>query len=757
MAKYYDFSGWATKNDLKCSDGRTIRRNAFKDNDGSTVPLVWNHQHNDPMNVLGHALLENRDEGVYAYCTFNDTPAGANARTLVSHGDVVALSIYANRLQQKGADVLHGAIREVSLVLAGANPGALIDSVIEHGEESEDSAIIYTGEEIYLSHADDSEPTLDDVYSNMTDEQKDAINTVIALYIANAEGGIEPDDIQRAIEQTTEDDETIEDIFDAMTDEEYNTAMAIIGASVEAYENGEIEDDDLEHSDENDEEEEDDNMTIEDIYDSMTNEQQDAIDAVVAMYISDSEGEIDHADESDFFIHADGDDISVDDVFDTMTDEQYDAAMEIIDAAINSYETGEVDDILDDEDSDEDDDEDDEDDEDSDEDIDTNIDTDVEGDAEMAHNIFENDEYIGNILSHADEESIFTSAAQQFGSLRKAVQNYSMETGNELVLRHDDDDDTPTYGINNINYLFPDAHLVTDTPVFIKRSTDWVTKFMNGAKHIPFARLKSIFADITADDARAKGYVTGARKAEEVFNLLNRTTDPTTIYKKQKLDRDNVVDVNNFQIVAWLKSEMDLMLKEEIARAALLGDGRAMGPDKINEACVRPVWTDDDLFTIKYRMEIPSDATEDIIAKNIIRGAVKSRKTYRGSGNPIMFTTEEYLTDMLLMEDLNGHAIYENEASLARAVRCSEIVTVPVMENRTRTVTLDGGGTETRKLYAVIVNPDDYTFGADKGGAINMFDDFDIDYNQMVYLMETRCSGSLLLPYSAIALEGVTV
>lgn len=665
----YDFSGWATKNDLKCSDGRTIRRDAFKHNDGSIVPLVWNHQHDGPMNVLGKALLENRPEGVYAYCEFNDTPAGQTAMNLVCHGDVDALSIYANQLKQIGGDVIHGMIREVSIVLAGANPGALIDDLpgddLEHSDGGYcDQVIIYTGERLCLSHADgDSDAEADEA------DEEDA----------------------------------------------------------------EIEDED-EEEDEEEEMNYPEDVTVEEVYDTFTDEEKDAVEAVIAMYVADREGELEQADESDFFMHADEDSIA--DIIDNMDETKRAAAMAIIGGAVEAIENGEVDDE----------DEDEEDYEESDEE---------DEEEEMAHNVFDNDEYYdGSVLSHSDEAAIFDNA-MRIGSLRKAVEMYSEDTGNELVLRHDGTDpEPPTYGIENINYLFPDAHVTTPTPIFIKRPTEWVSKFMGRAKHTPFSRLKSIYADITAEEARAKGYVTGARKAEEVFRLLNRTTDPTTVYKKQKLDRDNVQDITSFEVVGWLKGEMRMMLDEEIARAALTGDGRVSGADKINELCIRPIWTDDDLFTIKYRMEIPADATDDIIATTLVRSAVKSRKTYRGTGNPIFFTTEDNLTRMLLKEDLNGHVIYEDEQKLARALRCSEIVAVPTMDNLTRTVTTTGGS-ETRTLEAIIVNPADYTFGADHGGQIGMFEDFDLDYNAMLYLMEARTSGSLLLPYSAIVLESV--
>lgn len=567
MSKF-DFSGWATRNNLKCSDGRTILKDAFKHNNGQTVPLVWNHQHNDPLNVLGHALLENRDEGVYAYCKFNETESGKNAKLLVEHGDVSALSIYANQLKQKGANVFHGAIREVSLVLAGANPEAFIDNVIRHGEHSDEEAIIYTGEDISLYHADDKK-----------EEEK-------------------PMKEELKYEKKTEDEETVADVFETLNEKQKTVVYAMIGQALE----------------ENDEPEDNNN--------------------------NDSKG----------------------------------------------------------------------------------------GDKVMKHNVFDN-EYTTSedVLSHADTEAIFANV-KRYGSLRDAV------------LAH---------GIENIDYLFPDAKNITNTPQFIQREMGWVQKVMNGVHHTPFSRIKSTFADITEEDARAKGYIKGNLKKEEVFSLLKRTTTPTTIYKKQKLDRDDVVDITDFDVVAWLKSEMRVMLDEEIARAALVGDGRlASSDDKVNEGNIRPIWTDADLYTIKAPVTVAANATDDQKAKAFIRAAIKSRKNYKGSGEPTLYTTEDVLTDCLLMEDTTGRIIYDSVTKLATALRVREIVTVPVMEDLSRTVDSDE-----YTLMGIIVNLSDYNIGADKGGAINMFDDFDIDYNAQKYLIETRCSGALTKPYSAIALE----
>ena len=570
----FDFSGWATRNNLKCSDGRTIRKDAFKDNNGQKVPLVWNHQHNEPFNVLGHALLENREEGVYAYCAFNDTEAGQNAKRLVEHGDVSALSIYANQLKQHGGDVIHGSIREVSLVLAGANPGAFIDSIICHGEESEEEAIIYTGEDISLSHADNEEMK----------EEKTMEDT-------------------KKVENKT-DNKTVKDVFDTLTEEQKTVVYALIGQALE------------------------------------------------------SAGATDENDEND------------------------------------------------------------------------------EEDNNMKHNVFDQDEMMqGNVLSHSDMEEIF-SDAKRTGSLKESFLAHAVGT----------------YGIDQIDTLFPEPKSMNTPPEFIKRDTNWVAGVINGVHHTPFSRIKSMFANITEDEARAKGYIKGKLKKEEVFTLLKRTTTPTTIYKKQKLDRDDIIDITDFDVVAWIKSEMRMMLDEEIARAILVGDGRLTSDDDhINEANIRPIWKDDDLYTIKTKITVDASATDDDKAKAVIKAAVKSRKDYKGSGNPVLYTTEDFLTNCLLLEDTQGYRLYKSEQDVATAMRVSRIVTVPVMENLSRT----DSESKTRNLVGIIVNLNDYNVGADKGGAVNMFDDFDIDYNQQKYLMETRCSGALIRPYSAIALEMV--
>ena len=572
----YDFSGWATKNNIKCSDGRTILRDAFKHNDGQTVPLVWNHQHNESANVLGHAVLENREEGVYAYCTFNDTEAGKNAKLLVEHGDVTALSIYANQLKQNGSNVMHGTIREVSLVLAGANPGAFIDSIIRHGEFCEDEAVIYTGENLSLEHADQKPSDKEDKAGE--DDKGDG----------KVEGNKQ---------------KTIKDVVDSMSEEQKNVLYALVGQALEGKEMA-----------------------------------QSAIEEN------------------------------------------------------NNIEDG--------------------------------------GEQEMKHNVFEGKETDNkDVLSHDAMETIFKDA-KRYGSLK------------ESFLAHADQ-----YGIKDIEWLFPDAKNVNMPPDFIKRDDSYVQKVMRGVHHVPFSRIKSMHADITADQARAKGYIKGKLKKEEVFTLLKRTTSPTTIYKKQKLDRDDVVDITDFDVVAWLKMEMRMMLDEEIARAILVGDGRlSSDDDKINEMCIRPIATDADLYCVKAKVSVAAAATEDEIAKAFIRTVIKSRKEYKGSGSPTLFTTEDVLTNCLLLEDKNGRIIYDTVEKLATALRVKEIVTVEVMEGAKTKVEQ-----QEKPLMALMVNLVDYYVGADKGGAVNMFDDFDIDYNQQKYLMETRCSGALVKPYSAIA------
>lgn len=565
MVKDYDFSGWATKNNLLCSDGRTILKDAFKSDDGVTVPLVWNHQHNEPDNVLGHALLENRDDGVYAYCKLNDTEKGRTTKELIKHGDISALSIYANQLKQQGGKVIHGSIREVSVVLAGANPGAFIDSVICHNDESDEEAVIYSGESISLAHAEQT-----------TETKKE----------------------ETMKEETKKDEKTVKEIFDTLTEEQKNVVYAIIGSIIEEKENS------------------------------------------------------------------------------------------------NKKEEPKKED-------------------------------DIEGGKVMKHNVFDNDvENKEDVLQHADIQTIFADA-KRYGSLK------------DSVLQH---------GITNIDYLFPEATNLNQTPEFVKRNTGWVEKVMGAVHHSPFSRIKSQFADITADDARAKGYVKGNLKKDEVFSLLKRSTTPTTVYKKQKLDRDDVVDITDFDVVSWIKGEMRMMLDEELARAFLIGDGRlSSSDDKINEQNIRPIYNDADLYTFKVEVDAGENATAEAKTKAFIKAVIKNRKEYKGTGSPTLYTTEDVVSDCLLLEDANGRFIYDTIDKLKNTLRVADIVTVPVMEG--------AKGAKGGDLIAILVNLADYNVGADKGGAVNMFDDFDIDYNAQKYLIETRCSGALTKPYSAIAFE----
>ena len=572
----YDFSGWATKNNLKCSDGRTILKDAFKHNDGQTVPLVWNHQHNDPLNILGHALLENRETGVYAYCTFNDTEAGQNAKMLVQHGDVTALSIYANQLKQQGGNVQHGVIREVSLVLAGANPGAFIDSILRHGEASDEEGVIYTGEYLELFHGEEIQNEKKEEDKNMDNEMQHA------------------------------DERTVQDVVDSMTEEQRNVMYALIGQA--------LEDNGVEHS---------------------------------------------------------------------------------------------------------------------------NIEN---GGEEMKHNVFENDNNQENVLSHADMEQILRDA-KRVGSLKEAVLQHADEHGDAI---YDNYGIKPNVDGEGISMLFPEYRNLNNVPEFIKRDTGWVAQVMGAVHHTPFSRIKSMFADIREDEARALGYMKGDLKKEEVFSLLKRTTDPQTIYKKQKLHRDDVIDITSFDVVAWIKAEMRMMLEEEIARAILIGDGRLADDDnKIQQQHIRSIANEEPLFAIHKDLQV---AEGEERAKGFIKTVIRARKDYKGSGEPTLFLAEDILVEMLLLEDKNGRLIYESEAGLARALRVKNIVTVPVMEGAQNLA-------KTKNILGIVVNLKDYNVGADKGGAVAMFEDFDIDYNAQKYLIETRCSGALVKPFSAIIIE----
>ena len=630
MAIKADCSGWATKANMLCSDGRTILQNAFSECDGKTVPVVWNHEHNDPNAVLGHALLENRADGVYAFITFNDTDSGQNAKKLVQHKDVDRLSIYANKLVQRGGDVIHGIIREVSLVLAGANPGAVIDTVIAHGEDSEIEGYIMSGEYIEnidtLSHSDDSE----DKNENSKGEKE--VATVTKNTSGKADG-----------------EKTVADVFNTLTEEQKTVVYAMIGQALE-------------------------------------------------------EAGVDTEDDENVQHSAEDDDETVADVFNTLTDKQKTVVYAMIGQALE--EAG-VD--TDDEDGDE----------------------NEGGSNNMKHNAFdqETNTQEQEVLSHSEMMDIFDEAKRN-GSLA------------DTVLQH---------GITNIDYMFPDAKTVDNVPGFIKREDTWVTDVMNSVHKTPFSRIKSVFADITEDEARAKGYVKGNQKTDEVFKMLKRTTTPTTVYKKQSLDRDDMIDITDFDVVSWLKTEMRTMLNEELARAILVGDGRGSSvADKINEGNIRPIWTDDDVYTVKAAVPITKATTDEEKARAFVKACIKSRKNYKGSGNPVMYMSEDMLTNCLLLEDTNQRVIYDTVEKLATALRVSKIVPVPVMEDLQRVK-----GDSTHFLGGIYVNLSDYNVGADKGGAVNMFDDFDIDYNKQKYLIETRCSGALIKPYSAVAIEFV--
>ena len=594
-----DFTGWATKTGIKCTDGRTIMENAFADQDGKTVPLVWQHMHDDPDLVLGHAVLHNKKGGVWTEGYFNDSPKGKQAKMLVESGDITSLSIYANQLKQQGGNVMHGVIRELSVVLAGANMGATIDNVLlAHGDgmdELEDEAIIYSDEAeelLFLEHAD--EPEKKEENKPMAEENK-------------------------APEAKT-DDRTVKDVWDSMTEEQQQVCYYMIGQALEGDKGDDEEDEAAEHSDE--------------------------------------DGEV-------------------------MT---------------------------------------------------------------MKTNVFDQDTRREEVLSHADQQKII-ERAKKLGSMSEAWEE-ALETNEALAHAvYNDNGSEQTYGIANIDYLFPDYQELNTTPDKIQRPNDWVNTLMNGVTKKPFARIKTTHANITMDEARAKGYIKGNQKRDEVFNLLRRSVDPQTVYKKQKFDRDDVIDITDFDVIAWTKAEMREMLNEEIARAILIGDGRGVSdPDKVMPEHIKPIWTDDDLYAVKVPVTVGT--TDEDTAKNAIRAAIKARKLYKGSGNLTCFTSEDWLSEMLLMEDGFGHSLYKTEQELATKLRVNRIVTVPQMENLTRTV-----NGVTKKVIAIIVDLKDYATGTNRRGQVEMFDDFDIDFNQYKYLIETRLSGMLVKPFSALILE----
>ena len=631
MPKKPDFEGWATKNDLRCSDGRTIRKDAFAGNDGKSVPMVWNHQHNEPYNILGHALLKNMPGGVRALGFFNDTDSGQTAKALVQSEDITELSIFANGLMQKGADVIHGDIKELSLVLAGANPGAFIDTIMQHGEGSGEMAIITTGE--VLVHSDETETPPEDIPP-----------------VEPEVPPVEPIPDVPPVEPTVETPSVEPEVPPVVPEIPPTPEVVIEHADTTLTPKVEPETPSVDQQSEE---------TIADVYNTLSPKQQVVVCEIVAQALEQNQ--------------------------DTT----------IAQSGIQNNENIEG------------------------------------GTPTMKRNIFDKEgKDISNTLSHSDIEGIVLEA-KHIGSMKDAF------------LAH---------GITNIDYLFPDAQTVMTPPGFISRDMTWVSGVMGGVHHTPFSRIKSIFANITENDARARGYIKGNKKVDEVFALLKRVTTPCTVYKHQSLDRDDVIDITDFDVVAWLKTEMRMMLDEEIARAILVGDGRSpSSDDKINELNIRPIWTDDDLYTIKRTIPVAANITEDDLAKTFEKVAVKARKDYKGSGNVTLYTTEDILTDCLLREDGMGRRMYASVTELATALRVTNVVTVPVMENLTRT----GSDSKVYTLLGIIVNLRDYNVGADKGGAVNMFDDFDIDYNKQKYLIETRCSGALTVPYSAIVIESV--
>ena len=586
----YDCSGWATKANVRCYDGLVIAQDAFKECSGKVVPMVYNHDHSNVDNVIGHCLLENRPGGVYCYAKFNDTDTGKTARQCVESGDLSAFSIFANGLKKVGSTVKHGFIREVSLVLAGCNPGALIDEVVKHSADEDyegGEAFIYNEDGLSLTHGMDPEGNpLEDLTHSA--DSGDAVT----------DDGATQEEAKMADEKNMNKEETVEDVFNTLTEKQKNVVYAIIGSAMA--------------SEEDDDDGEEDNAVKQNVFDKDTN---------------------------------------------------------------------------------------------------------------------------ATVLKHSIEEiNNVVKTAKSHGTMKAAFEDAGM------------DSDELAHSIDNIDWLFPEDHLLDTTPRIIDKPDDWVSVVMGAVHHIPFSRFKSMFADLTEEDARAKGYFKGNFKKEEVFGLLRRSTSPTTVYKKQKLDRDDVIDITSFDVVAWLKQEMRLKLNRELALAYLLGDGRlAASEDKIDENCIRPVFNDSDLFTIKVQCKTTGLTTVEDKYKALIKQILRSRKEYRGSGTPTLFTTEDALTEMLLLEDGIGHPLYADEAALARKLRVKNIVTIPEMEGRK--------GAKGGDLVCLIVNLADYTVGADKGGAVSMFDDFDIDFNAQKYLIETRCSGALTTPFSAMAVE----
>ena len=684
MAKKCDFAGWATKNDVRCADGRIIRKNAFADQDGARVPLFWNHQHNDPEMVLGHAILFNKDDGVYAKGYFNNSKKAQHVKESIAHGDLLALSIYANQLKEDGSNVLHGIIRELSVVPGGANPEALIETaMLAHGDLWDDAVMVMEADDKdILKHSD----------SDDEEEEKEEM--------PKKKENVEP--VEVTDEAESEEDEKEE------ADSENKKKPS-----------EDDEEDEVKHSGTEE-------KTVGDVLKTLTEEQQKAV-AVLIDSLTNDEDEADAEDEKKEdkaeIKHSDSDDKTVGDVLKTLNEEQKKAVAVLIDAISNDEDDEEA------------------------EDEETE---DEEEDTSVKHNVFDNERNYGPVLSHSDMQVIFEDW-KRVGSLKKAVENQMQEGGvlAHTVYNHDDEGNqttAQTYGVADIRYLFPDARAINAEPDFITRQMDWVKKVMTGVRHTPFSRVKSIHANITMDEARAKGYVKGTKKAEEVFSMLKRVTTPQTIYKKQKLDRDDILDITDFNVVAWIKTEMRLMLEEECARAILIGDGRSSAsPDKISEEHIRSMANDNSLYTVKVVLQAADVADDEKAAKALIKAAIQSRKNYKGSGNLTMFTTANWHTEMVLLEDQMGRPLYDTDDKLATKLRVSGgIFDVEPMEGVT--------DSEDNELMAVLVDLKDYNVGADKGGETEFFEDFDIDWNQEKYLLETRFSGALVKPYSAIAI-----
>ena len=667
--KLYDFSGWATRNDLRCSDGRTIRKDAFKDDDGRRVPLVWMHQHKDPMNVLGHAILENRDEGVYAYCSFNETTPGKQAKELVCHGDVCSLSIFANNLTQDGGNVLHGSIKEVSVVLAGANPGAVIDfPILAHGEgENVTEATICTGTSIELYHSEEGEPEENPGELEHADEKKDE----------------EPEKKEDKKERT------VQDVLDGMNEEQRKVTEFLVEQAIAAREEGDVPED-LEHADAD---EEGGGKTVQDVLDSMTEEQRQVVTYLVDMALNGADKE-------------DGEE----------------------DTAEHSDDEGE--------------------------------------EIEMKHNVFENaneNQESGAVLSHADGMDMINYAREHGCSLKQLVAGWAQDNNKNFnELSHTD------LGINNVSQLFPEYKLINGpAPELMTTDQGWIGKVMNKVSKSPMPRLRVRFADVRdITNRRAKGYQKGTQKdLTGNIDLLGRTSDPITVYVSTKLDRDDIVDITDFDYVAYMYNLDRMNLNEELARQIMIGDGRtgdkAIDPDKI-----RPIWTDDDLFCIHSKVDVAgmrtsmngSNSTANfgdnyVYAEAVIQSLLYAREQYKGSGNPDFFCTPHLVNVMLLARDLNGRRIYDNINELTAALNVNSIITAEQFAGKTRVYHAGQQDQETRELLGLMVNLSDYTVGASKGGQITHFTDFDIRFNQELSLLETRCSGMLTRPYSAIALE----